>query len=149
LIFYALQIALVFILFSLENSLVVAYASPAFFFPLFALAAIILGRFPGIFRILGLFANIIVGLLNVGAYALLVYLLVVENAKVEKQARLPWWACYTIFGICMVLASIGSLFMGIDDCRWFCRYRQQGYREKEAKKYSKLPSVEDDENDEL
>lgn len=149
LFFYALQIALVFLLFSLEKSIIVGYASPAFYFPLFALAAIILGRFPGIWRILALFANIIVSVLNVGAYALLVYLLVSKNSEVDKQNRIPWWACYLIFGICMVLASIGSLIMGIDDCRWFIRYRQQGYKEVQEKKYAKLPTAGDDEDDEL
>lgn len=100
----------------------------AWIFPIFAFASIILGRFPGLWKIIAMFTEIIVAILNVGTLGVIIYLFAkFETVIVESGApRIPnnFWLNYLIFSLSMILASIGSLIMGIDDVRWYIRYRR-------------------------
>jgi len=128
-LFYLIQVALPFALFNPSISPTsMLYCSPAWIFPVFAFAAIVLGRFPGLWKIVAMFTEIIVAVLNVAALGLLIYLFAKYSGDTNftNGSRIGvFWVNYLIFSVVMVLASIGSLIMGIDDVRWYIRYKKQ------------------------
>ena len=76
-----------------------------------------------------MFVEIIVALLNLGALGLLIYLVVTnaDSITTANATRIPssfFWVNYIIFSVVMFLASVGSMIMGIDDVRWYIRYKK-------------------------
>eukprot|EP01080_Neovahlkampfia_damariscottae_P008496 gene8496-320_t len=119
---YILQVALMFGLFEFWKSpMVILYCSPVFIAPPLLCLAIGLSFWK---RLISMCAHFVVSVVNLGAAALLIYLNYSQATVASKVSRLPVVGNYIIFGLVMLLASVGSIVLGVDDCLWYIRWRR-------------------------
>eukprot|EP00997_Jenningsia_sp_PLL12_P008512 NODE_5298_length_587_cov_63.657993_g4588_i0.p1 GENE.NODE_5298_length_587_cov_63.657993_g4588_i0~~NODE_5298_length_587_cov_63.657993_g4588_i0.p1 ORF type:complete len:174 (-),score=6.47 NODE_5298_length_587_cov_63.657993_g4588_i0:65-541(-) len=121
---YAVQCAVGFALFRLNQPIIILYFAPAFVGPFLALMAIGIGRK---WTWIGVILNVMVAIINAGAAVGIVFILRSQSTVVTAQSRIANVVLnYVIFGIVMGIASVFSLILAIDDGCWCIENSRSG-----------------------
>jgi len=116
---YLFQMTMPFICYQFEKKPIsMLYTCMVFFFPLLAFISIGISQWNSF---VGVICHSVTATLNLGGDVLVCYLIYSQKDNMLPRIPVVWWLSFPAFGLTMLLSSISSVAIAIDDCKWQVR----------------------------